>query len=251
VTYSEFLRSKIPRAELAGFVPKSAPHASLKGHQRDEALWMCRGGQRACFNAFGLGKTRIHLQVAAWVTEECPGKRYLITCPLGVRHQFMQEDGPAMGIEMTFCRTDAEVDAAVTPVIITNYEPVRDGKITIDDRFAGWGLDEASVLRSFGSKTYQRFLKLGRGVRYRFVFTATPSPNKHKELIHYGGFLGVMDTGEALTRFFKRDSQQANNLTLYPHMEEQFWLWLSSHGLSSCRSLLTLAIQMKATTCRR
>jgi len=37
-----------------------------------------------------------------------------------------------------------------------------------------------------------------------------------------------MDTGEALTRFFQRDSSEANNLTLYPHMERQFWLWLAS-----------------------
>ena len=37
-----------------------------------------------------------------------------------------------------------------------------------------------------------------------------------------------MDTGEALTRFFQRDSSQAGNLTLYPHMEAQFWMWLAS-----------------------
>src|SRR5690606_9337130 len=46
--------------------------------------------------------------------------------------------------------------------------------------------------------------------------------------IHYAGFLGVMDTGQALTRFFQRDSTKANNLTLYPHKEEEFWLWLAS-----------------------
>jgi hypothetical protein len=60
------------------------------------------------------------------------------------------------------------------------------------------------------------------------VFTATPSPNRYKELIHYAGFLGVMDTGEALTRFFQRDSSEANNLTLYPHMEAIFWRWVMS-----------------------
>ena len=37
-----------------------------------------------------------------------------------------------------------------------------------------------------------------------------------------------MDTGQALTRFFQRDSTKANNLTLYPHKEEEFWLWVSS-----------------------
>ena len=39
--------------------------------------------------------------------------------------------------------------------------------------------------------------------------------------------LGIMDTGQALTRF-SRDSTKANNLTLYPHKEREFWLWMSS-----------------------
>lgn len=40
-----------------------------------------------------------------------------------------------------------------------------------------------------------------------------------------------MDTGQALTRFFKRDSTKANNLTLYPHREREFWVWLSTWAL--------------------
>lgn len=40
-----------------------------------------------------------------------------------------------------------------------------------------------------------------------------------------------MDTGQALTRFFQRDSSKANNLTLYPNMEDEFWLWVSSWAL--------------------
>lgn len=40
-----------------------------------------------------------------------------------------------------------------------------------------------------------------------------------------------MDTGQALTRFFQRDSTKANNLTLYPNMEDEFWLWISSWAL--------------------
>jgi hypothetical protein len=65
-------------------------------------------------------------------------------------------------------------------------------------------------------------------VPHRFVATATPSPNRYKELIHYAGFLGVMDTGQALTRFFQRDSTKANHLTLYPHKEHEFFLWLNT-----------------------
>ena len=92
-------------------------------------------------------------------------------------------------------------------------------------------MDEASVLRGFGTKTYQEFLPLFADVPFRFVATATPSPNRYKELIHYAGYLGVMDTGQALTRFFQRDSTKANNLTLYPHKEKEFWLWVSTWAL--------------------
>ncbi len=250
--YLDFLKAKMPKAECLGFAPASEAHASLFPHQRDIAVWAVMGGLRAIFAAFGLGKTRIHLQVAKWIVEhyenksevgsgksevgetkdhklEACGTKYLIIAPLGVRHVFTAEDGPAMGMEIVYCRTDEEVAAAGSPFIITNYERVRDGGITVSaEVFCGVGLDEASVLRSFGSKTYQSFLGMFKAIPHRFVFTATPSPNRHKELIHYGGFLGVMDTGEALTRFFKRDSSQAGNLTLYPHMEERFWLWLSS-----------------------
>jgi len=229
VNYEEFLIAKMPQAEVLGFEPETPAHPSLFPHQSDIARWACRGGRRAVFAAFGLGKTRTHLQVAKWIIEREPCKKYLIVAPLGVRQEFTRVEGPAMGLEITYCRDDAEVDAATTSIVITNYERVRDGNITISpEQFSGAGLDEGSVLRSYGSKTYQTFLSLFKALRYRFVFTATPSPNKHKELIHYGGFLGIMDTGEALTRFFQRDSSQANNLTLYPHMEEKFWLWLSS-----------------------
>ncbi len=248
MTYTEFIQSKKPLAQLNGFMPATEPHESLKPHQRDIAKWMVRGGRRAGFLAFGLGKTRIHLQVAKWICEHeqcltckdaalsgvlvdhsCCKRKYLIIAPLGVRYVFIQEEGPAIGIEVTYCRTDAEVAACQTQIVITNYERVRDGGIKVTPEiFSGVGLDEASVLRSFGSKTYQSFLTMFSAIDYRFVFTATPSPNRHKELIHYAGFLGIMDTGQALTRFFKRDSQKAGNLTLMPSMESEFWDWLSS-----------------------
>lgn len=223
-SYISFLRGKVPQAEVAGFEPPSEPHDSLFPHQVDVCRWAIRGGRRAIFASFGLGKTRMHLQIASWVCEHTCG-RFLIICPLGVRQEFTQSDGPAMGLELTFVRRTEEIGGP--GIYVTNYESVRDGKIDVN-LFDGVGMDEASVLRSFGSKTYQTFLPMFKRVPYRFVFTATPSPNRYKELIHYGGFLGVMDTGEALTRFFQRDSSKAGNLTLYPHMERQFWLWLAS-----------------------
>lgn len=129
-----------------------------------------------------------------------------------------------------YCRTMEEVEASTSQIVLTNYERVRDGDID-PSYFAATSLDEASVLRSFGSKTYQTFLDKFKNVPYKLVATATPSPNKYKELIHYAGYLEVMDTGQALTRFFQRDSTKANNLTLYPNMEDEFWLWVSSWAL--------------------
>lgn len=123
-----------------------------------------------------------------------------------------------------------EVNKADVDILLTNYERVRDGDID-PLYFTATSLDEASVLRSFGSKTYQTFLDKFKGVKYKLVATATPSPNRYKELIHYAGYLEVMDTGQALTRFFQRDSTKANNLTLYPNMEDEFWLWVSSWAL--------------------
>lgn len=224
--YLDFLRGKMPRATSAGFEPPSEPHPSLFPHQRDICQWACRGGRRAIFANFGMGKTRMHLQIAKWIVEKTNGK-YLIIAPLGVRQEFTKVDAPALGMDLEYVKNDSEVDECKSPFMITNYERVRDGNITLS-KFDGAGLDEASVLRSFGSKTYQTFLDMFSEIPYRFVFTATPSPNRHRELINYAGFLGVMDTGEALTRFFQRNSEKANDLSLYPHMEQQFWYWLST-----------------------
>ena len=182
------------------------------------------------FEAFGLGKTVQELEWCRIITAEKGGKA-LIVMPLGVRQEFTKDAQELLGIPAPqYVRTMAEVKAAETQIVITNYERVRDGDID-PTYFTATALDEASCLRDYGSKTYQTFTEKFKGVPYKLVATATPSPNRYKELIHYAGFLEIMDTGQALTRFFQRDSTKANNLTLYPHKEQEFWLWLSSWSL--------------------
>ena len=56
-------------------------------------------------------------------------------------------------------------------------------------------------------------------VKYRFVATATPDPNKYIELLAYSSYLGIMDVSRAKTRFFKRDSTKAAKLTLHAQHE--------------------------------
>ena len=231
MTYLDFLKSKIEIAPSSGFrVDPAEVHPALKYHQRDAVVWAIEGGRRALFESFGLGKTVQQLEFCRLVTNR-EGGQALITLPLGVKQEFTVDavnllDMPAP----RYVRNMAEARAA-GQIVLTNYERVRDGDIDPAEFTAAASLDEASVLRSFGSKTYQTFLDLFRGVPYKLVCTATPSPNRYKELIHYAGYLEVMDTGQALTRFFQRDSTKANNLTLYPHKEDEFWLWVSTWAL--------------------
>lgn len=230
--YRDFLEGKMVIAPETGFtVSPEEVNPALKPHQRDAVIWAVQGGKRALFESFGLGKTVQELEYCRLIVEKEGGKA-LIVLPLGVRQEFSRDAVRVLGWEKPpkYVRTMAEVEAAGESILMTNYERVRDGDIR-PDYFTATSLDEASVLRSFGSKTYQTFLPKFRNVRYKLVSTATPSPNKYKELIHYAGYLDVMDTGQALTRFFQRDSTKANNLTLYPHKENEFWLWVSTWAL--------------------
>ena len=226
--YTNFLRNKIRLADFAGYdVDESEINPILKPHQRAIVKWAVRGGCRAIFAAFGLGKSVMQIETLRLVQNRAGGN-VLVCAPLGVRQEF-RRDGLMLGVEFKFIRSADEMDDQHT-FYLTNYESIRDGKLD-PNIFCAVSLDEASVLRSYGSKTYQTFLDLFQNVRFRFVATATPSPNRYKELIHYAGFLGIMDTGQALTRFFQRDSTKANNLTLYPHKEREFWLWLNSWAI--------------------
>lgn len=223
--YAEFLRAKIKLASFKGVtLEPSAIHPKLFPFQNDIVRWAVQGGNRAIFAKFGLGKSVMQCE---WLRQiiGAAGGLGLIVCPLGVRQELIR-DAAMLGITLVFIRSAAEILDGQA-FYITNYETIRDGKLD-PALFKAVSLDEASVLRSFGSKTYQEFLPLFEAVEFKLVNTATPSPNRFKELIHYAGFLGVMDTGQALTRFFQRDSEKAGNLTLYPHKEQEFWLWVSS-----------------------
>lgn len=229
--YLEFLKTKIEIATQSGFeIDKTEINKALKPHQRDAVAWALRGGKRALFESFGLGKTVQEIEFCHQAVKREGGKA-LIVLPLGVKQEFTQDAVNVLGYEKPrYIRNMQEAKEAKEEILLTNYERVRDGDID-PSYFTATSLDEASVLRSFGSKTYQTFLDKFKGVKYKLVATATPSPNRYKELIHYSGYLEIMDTGAALTRFFQRDSTKANNLKLYPNMEDEFWLWVSSWAL--------------------
>lgn len=237
MTYEEFLKSKMMIAPDGGIdIDPSEVNPAMNPHQKDAVLWACKGGNRALFESFGLGKTSQELEWCRLMAKHGGGWA-LIVLPLGVRQEFTRDAVKLLGWPEApqYVRTMQEAKMAMqrdtgNKVLLTNYERVRDGDID-PEAFTCTSLDEASVLRSFGSKTYQTFLEKFRNVKYKLVATATPSPNRYKELTHYASYLGVMDSGQALTRFFQRNSQKANDLTIYPHKVEEFWLWVSTWAL--------------------
>lgn len=242
--YIDFLQQKIKIAEKQGFeFDDSVINPVLKPHNKLMVKWLVEGGRRACFASFGLHKTVTQLETVRCTLLNTGGMG-LIICPLGVRQEFKRDAVQLLkwDREPKFIRSIEETEG--DGIYITNYETVRDGKLD-PAHFMAVSLDEASVLRGLGgSKTFREFMRLFTGdagpkgdrkgkerVPYRFVATATPSPNDYIELLAYADFLGIMDVSQAKTRFFKRDSTKNDNLTLHPHKEEEFWLWVASWAL--------------------
>ena len=185
--YNKFLRSKIAIAPDSGFeVTDDMMTSGLKSHVRDSVKWMVKGGNRALFSSFGLHKTVTQLEACRIITSQKGGKA-LIVCPLNVVDEFKSDaERFFTDVNPVYIKNAADAEKASSSILITNYERVRDGDID-PNVFTVTSLDEASVLRSYGSKTYQEFLPRFGKVPYKFVATATPSPNKFKELIHYVG----------------------------------------------------------------
>lgn len=224
--YRAFLEAKRPIARVAGVpIAPGAVSALLKDFQAAIVRWAVEGGRRAIFARFGLGKTYMQCEIMRLIAAARPDAVCLIVCPLAMRAEFL-EHAAALGLSLRFIRTTGEITGA--GVYLTNYESVREGKIDTT-RITAVSLDEAAILRGFGgTKTFREFMRQFDATEFRFVATATPAPNEYIELLSYAAFLGVMDVGEAKTRFFKRNPERADDLTLHPHKEEEFWLWLNS-----------------------
>lgn len=243
-SYRQFLEAKVARAERYGFeVDPSEVSPRLLPHQRDCVLWAVAGGRRALFEKFGLGKTVQQLEILRLILSRVGGRGLIVTY-LGVRQEFQRDAVEVLGWSEPprFIRSIDE--AGADGIYLTNYESIRDGKL--DPRhFNVASLDEGDILRGFGgTKTFRECMRLlagdgktlnkrerSGGVPYRFVATATPSPNELLELAAYAAFLGIMEVSDIKSRFFKRDSTKADNLSLHPHKEVEWWAWIATWAL--------------------
>ena len=84
MTYKEFLESKIELATENGFdVNPDQVNKALKPHQKDAVMWALKGGRRALFESFGMGKTVQEIEFCKLAAEHEDGQA-LIVLPLGV-----------------------------------------------------------------------------------------------------------------------------------------------------------------------
>lgn len=226
--YTDFLKKKVVISESFGFDCDNIKLTDkLFSHQKDIVRFCLEGGRRAVFASFGLGKTFIQLEIA----KQCilkENKPFLIVCPLGVAGEFKRDNNKLnTGFKIDYITDTDNFDNANVQIYLTNYERIRKGDID-PSWFCGVSFDEASILRNLQTETTNYVLKYFKKVPFRFVATATPTPNDFIEILNYADYLGVISRGHALTRFFQRDSQKAGNLKLYENKKKEFWMWVST-----------------------
>jgi DNA modification methylase len=179
----------------------------------------------------GYGKTRIAIEVCRQLINRFGGKALIVT-ELGASDTFVDMDpevgeGVCMGLSLQYVTNQAEAMANSSDIIVTNYERVRDGNFDFGAFTIVW-CDEGNYVKNMASRTTDELKNQFARVKYKYIATATPSPNEHLELVNYAHVLGICDRGQILTRFFQRNSTKAGDLTLHPHHEADFWLWVST-----------------------
>jgi hypothetical protein len=121
-------------------------------------------------------------------------------------------------------------------MVICNYERLHyfDPK-----NFVGVILDESSILKNFDGKIKGQVTAFIKKVPYRFLSTATPSPNDFIELGTSSEALGYLGYMDMLTKFFKnnQNSIDSNNRNigekfyLKPHAEKDFFAWVNQWSI--------------------
>jgi hypothetical protein len=81
--YKWIAANKIDIKTTGGFAADPGSlHSSLFPHQRDSVLWALARGKALIAASFGLGKSRMQVEIVRQVHERTGGKT-LIICPLG------------------------------------------------------------------------------------------------------------------------------------------------------------------------
>jgi superfamily II DNA or RNA helicase len=188
-------------------------------------------GRIAIFADTGLGKTLIQLSIAKNIIQHT-NKKVLILTPLAVAFQFILE-AEKLGIDDIEYSKDGK---HTKKIVICNYERLH---YFDSNDFEGVILDESSILKNFDGKIKSQVTAFVKKIPYRYLSTATPSPNDFIELGTSSEALGYMGYMDMLTKFFKnnQNSVDSNNRNigekfyLKPHAEKDFFAWVNQWSI--------------------
>lgn len=228
--YLEFLENKKHSIGDFGFKANYIPDMAFD-FQKAIIEKAVSKGRMAIFADTGLGKTLMQVSIAQNIVNHTNGKVLILT-PLAVAFQFILE-AEKLGI------TDIEYskDGSHTKsIVICNYERLH---YFNKEEFQGVILDESSILKNFDGKIKNQVTSFVKKIPYRFLSTATPSPNDFIELGTSSEALGYMGYMDMLTKFFKNNmasiAKQSKNIGekyyLKPHAEKSFFAWVNQWSM--------------------
>lgn len=227
--YQAFLDSKKHSLNDSGISVDELPSQlfDFQAHVTDIAL---KRGRCAVFLDTGLGKTIIQLTIAKEYVRHT-NKPVLIITPLAVAFQFLKE-AEKFGIDDIEYSKDGRYKSKI---VVCNYE--RMDKFDSAD-FDCVLLDESSILKNFKGAIKAQITSFLKRVKYRYLFTATPSPNDFIEIGTSSEALGYMGYMDMLSKFFTNNEDTISpqkigvKWTLKGHAERAFFEWVSGWSVS-------------------
>ncbi len=228
--YLEFLEKKRHSIGDFGFKPNYIPEIAFD-FQKAIIEKSIMKGRIAVFADTGLGKTLIQLSIAKNIIQHT-NKKVLILTPLAVAFQFILE-AEKLGIDDIEYSKDGKF---TKNIVICNYERLH---YFNQSDFIGVILDESSILKNFDGKIKSEVTAFVKKIQFRFLSTATPSPNDFIELGTSSEALGYMGYMDMLGKFFKnnQNSVDSNNRNigekfyLKPHAEKDFFAWVNQWSI--------------------
>ena len=229
--YEKFLESKRHSIGNSGFKANFIPDCAFdfQAYIIEKSI---QKGRIGVFADTGLGKTLIQISIAYNIVRHT-NKKVLILTPLAVGFQFIKE---ALDREITDDIEISKNGKHSKKIVICNYERLH---YFNPDDFVGVICDESSILKNFDGKIKNQITSFIKKIPYRFLSTATPSPNDFIELGTSSEALGYMGYVDMLGKFFKQNNNAVDSTNrnigekfyLKPHAEESFFAWVNQWSI--------------------
>jgi hypothetical protein len=227
--YNEFIQNKKHSIGNFGFKANYIPNIAFD-FQKFVIEKAILKGRSAVFLDTGLGKTLVQLSLAKNIVNHT-NKKVLILTPLAVAFQFILE-AEKLGIDDIEYSKDGK---HTKKIVVCNYERLH---YFNEKDFEGVILDESSILKNFDGKIKQEVTSFVKKIPFRFLSTATPSPNDFIELGTSSEALGYMGYMDMLGKFFKNNQNDTGGrhnigekFYLKPHAEKDFFAWVNQWSI--------------------